>query len=903
MKAPNRSSRVECGDLSPLSLLCRLVGEPRLFRSHLSQRDNATQPRVARNELPWFPRPRIPSTLKGLRLSITSFVAFKKCLGIDLEERVGGSRSDTRFRVGERLLQRGNGVFSITSQRSEAVHNFEVPWVVIHGLEKRRHSWRSKNRQSKRCLCATCNSFVRQIQCVIELAFPSWLSVSGPFQQIGKRFHSDRVDGDCSLVALRAITMPILVSFHPLTQLPPPILRLPLRLDLHSQHTHQNPNRDQQQVTSSLSHGTSMMPRPTPNTSCAAVHRSLSQRDNATQPRVARNEPPWVARPEIPSTLKGLRPRTELANTPMPLVDANGPTRASFKRTNPVSFTRVGITRAWKRQQGGETRFRMDNRKWGCRMDNRTCACFMGDRKSGCHRVCARPPIASRAGQNHLAGHRTENSQRGDRSRSNAGGCPWVVHQPDQLWDRCRRPRPKGGQRNSRPKRSVGLGGDELPRRDNASDDSGSAQTSLPGWGLGSDPFHEIRNRVCSDEEHGPIRLVSSPESIVAVAREVSDHIAIHPPTQSPAPILRLSLRLDDHSQHTSRDHNRADQVNPSLPRHALTMPLCPRTASHDASSHFFAITPRLTQPSLRDLFANCRHPGVKTPGYYHPVPLGQNMRNAANTKSGKLRLLIVFQRIRTDLLERGSCRRPQIPVRVVEQSNQFGYCRTGISAHACDLHTNNRAHPVMAVGQSADEGRNSRFSQARQGNERNRAPVAVGIIHHHSQIRDRCAGVCAKHANSREGAPPKDQPLVAEVPGRRSMPDHPIDGCMQILFPGSLLVPYPAQQIGKAVSSDELNRLRSLLACLHLRAAGALLKLFHPLTQLLPPILRLPLRPEDHSQHTSRDHNRADQVNPSLPRHALTMLLCPRTASHETSFHFFAINQRETRISRISTK
>jgi len=43
------------------------TGEPRLFRPPLSQRDNATQPRVARNEPPWVSRPRIPSTLKGLR--------------------------------------------------------------------------------------------------------------------------------------------------------------------------------------------------------------------------------------------------------------------------------------------------------------------------------------------------------------------------------------------------------------------------------------------------------------------------------------------------------------------------------------------------------------------------------------------------------------------------------------------------------------------------------------------------------------------------------------------------------------------------------------------------------------------------------------------------------------------
>jgi hypothetical protein len=32
-----------------------------------SQRDSDTQPRVARNELPWMRRPRERSTLKGLR--------------------------------------------------------------------------------------------------------------------------------------------------------------------------------------------------------------------------------------------------------------------------------------------------------------------------------------------------------------------------------------------------------------------------------------------------------------------------------------------------------------------------------------------------------------------------------------------------------------------------------------------------------------------------------------------------------------------------------------------------------------------------------------------------------------------------------------------------------------------
>ncbi len=99
------------------------------------------------------------------------------------------------------------------------------------------------------------------VGCSVQFRPPSWLFITDPFQQIGKRICSDVAHSLLRLLYSSFNTETGQAKFvHPFTQPLPPILRLALPRAKHDCKQRPNqPNPDQQQVKSSLLHGPNNM--------------------------------------------------------------------------------------------------------------------------------------------------------------------------------------------------------------------------------------------------------------------------------------------------------------------------------------------------------------------------------------------------------------------------------------------------------------------------------------------------------------------------------------------------------------------------------------------------------------------------------------------------------------------
>jgi len=109
-----------------------------------------------------------------------------------------------------------------------------------------------------------------------------------------------------------------------------------------------------------------------------------------------------------------------------------------------------------------------------------------------------------------------------------------------------------------------------------------------------------------------------------------------------------------------------------------------------------------------------------------------------------------------------------------------------------------------------------------------------------------------------------------------------------------------PLQEAGKCISANLPNGLTRALGFVRLPCVQPFRINFRPLTQFLPPILRLPLGPQDQRNHTNQ-HPNSDQtqVKSSLSHGAIIMLCQQPEASPNAQQQGGKFSQKQTKITK----
>jgi len=212
--------------------------------------------------------------------------------------------------------------------------------------------------------------------------------------------------------------------------------------------------------------------------------------------------------------------------------------------------------------------------------------------------------------------------------------------------------------------------------------------------------------------------------------------------------------------------------------------------------------------------------------------------------------------------IQKGSCRNLSDHIRFFSQAPDQGWHRrTSIRPHVHDARSSNRSQPSwLLVGQSSQERRQPLRPKTCQCSRRSFcAGHCFWIVQNSNEFWDTSLRRSTKGGESRDCAVGTKLPLVGEFPIGGKFFQCRIHEVVKLCFPRWRLIPNPPQQMGnnyvrsKSHLLDGNSRWAWLSAYLYVCTLGRCL---HPLTQLLPPILRLRRGPKDDRNHTNQHPN-----------------------------------------------
>jgi len=207
---------------------------------------------------------------------------------------------------------------------------------------------------------------------------------------------------------------------------------------------------------------------------------------------------------------------------------------------------------------------------------------------------------------------------------------------------------------------------------------------------------------------------------------------------------------------------------------------------------------------------------------------------------------------------------------RIGQQHLQSWHGSLAVGSHRCEPVNNTGGYPLLAwpVGQCRQKRRQAQVTERRQGIHCSSSNLPfVGACHQAGQFRDRYRGVRTKRFESVHGPLRSRKQIVLKTPTKFG-----VEICIKVILPSWLFVKNPLQEVRDGIGSNRSNGHPFGIGGTP-ESYGFTSDLLHPLTQPLPPIFRLPLRPgqqNDPANHNSEANQ--GQINASLS-HGLTIL------------------------------
>ena len=220
---------------------------------------------------------------------------------------------------------------------------------------------------------------------------------------------------------------------------------------------------------------------------------------------------------------------------------------------------------------------------------------------------------------------------------------------------------------------------------------------------------------------------------------------------------------------------------------------------------------------------------------------------------------------------------------------DQDGYRRTGIRPHRINAQRCIKTQLFfLMVGQHNEERRQCVITKESQCQNRSYGALGCGFygVHDFNKFWDRCRRYRTKVAETRDCELGTKLLRVGEFPGWLNPMNRRVHELVKFGLPVRLFVPNPLQQIRDCVGSNMTDSFLSrcgealVKATSHTSKPKSMIKT-HPLTQLLPPILRLRRGPQDQRKHTNQHPNpNQNEDDASSLFHGPTIMRQPKSES-----------------------
>ncbi len=228
------------------------------------------------------------------------------------------------------------------------------------------------------------------------------------------------------------------------------------------------------------------------------------------------------------------------------------------------------------------------------------------------------------------------------------------------------------------------------------------------------------------------------------------------------------------------------------------------------------------------------------------------------------------------------------VPIAIPKALDKHRQGWSGVSSKMLHVSRNSLADYSLLVRQGREERWESVFSEVGQNSSRRGATFAsCRLIQQSTKFTNRSFSFGTENLKTKNSPKVTAFWFEPKSPRKMKLLEYWIHSTLQLDLQTRTVPSNPIQQIGNRVRTDFTDGLSSQVGLHRTRWDGEQPSLiaFQPHTQPLPPILRLPLPPENrHQKHNQHNNRNQQQVKSSFLHGPINMVPTPREASNKAS-------------------